>query len=82
MAGDPRVRANAAKRELRETQAAFDALRHGLLAKLLSSPAEATATRETCYFAINALDAVHKALTDVVAGGEIEDALAELTKGA
>lgn len=76
------IRANAAKQELRETGAAFDGLRAGLLNQLLGSPAEATKTRETCYFAIVALDAVREALGQVVAGGEIEAAIAELTKGA
>lgn len=75
------IRANAAKQELRETGGAFDAVRDALMRKWSNSPAEATQTRETCFFMISALDQVRDILGQVVAGGEIEDVLAEI-KGA
>lgn len=75
------IRANAAKHELRETGAAFDAVREALMRKWSNSPAEATQTRETCFFMISALDGVRDMLGQIVAGGEIEDVLAEI-KGA
>ena len=77
---DPIRRAHAARSDLRETEQAFSDLRAALIDKLLSSPAEAATTRETCYFAVQALDGVKTALLHVVAGGEIEEAVAELTR--
>jgi hypothetical protein len=74
---DPRARAAAAKIELRETEKAFTDLRAALVEKLLATPAEAQKTRETCYAMVSALDTVKAALLQVIAGGQIEDALAE-----
>lgn len=77
---DARARASQAKIELRETDDAFTRLRQGLLDKLLGSAAEAQSTRETCYFAINALDSVRQALRSVVETGLIEEAIEEMIR--
>lgn len=79
------IRANAAKQELRETGAAFDAVREALMRKWSNSPAEATQTRETCFFMISALDQVRDMLGQVIVGGDVEalaDELANKPKGA
>lgn len=76
-----RHRAHQASKELRETEAAFDGLRDALVAKFIASPAEAQKTRDTCYFAINALDGVRTALREVVDGGVIEEAIEDLLAG-
>lgn len=75
-----RHRAGAASKELRETEKAFDELRAGLIDKLLTSAAQASATRETCYFAVNALDQVRGALRQIVDGGLIEEAVEEMLR--
>lgn len=77
---DTIARSGAAKRELRETEKAFADLRSALVEKLIATPAEAAQTRETCYFAINALDGVKTALQRVVEGAIIEEAVEELLR--
>lgn len=77
---DVRARANAARIELRETETAFTRLRQGLLDKLIASPAEASQTRETCYFAVQALDSVKQALRSVVETGLIDEAVEAMTQ--
>lgn len=78
---DPAARAgaSAARIELRETDRAFNGLRDALVAKMLATPSEAAQTRETCYFAVNALDAVREALRQVVENGDIDEAVEAMT---
>lgn len=73
-----KVRGAQAKKELRETEQAFAELRQALVDKLLATGAENKSTRETCYFAVQTLDGVNKALLLVVEGGRIEEALEEI----
>ena len=73
-------RAERAKRELRETEIAFNEVRSVLVTKLLSSGLDESDKRERLYLAVQVLDAVRSAMRDVMAGGEIEAKAAELAE--
>ncbi len=73
-------RAGQARTELRETHAAFDAVRAAMVAQLLGSPLTASVEREKLYLGVQALDAVRKALQHVVDGGAIEEAAMAVQK--
>lgn len=79
MPDNMQARASQARTELRETHKAFDDVRAALIEKMLSSPAEAQKTRDTCYFAINALDQVRRILQSVVDGADMQAAIEEMT---
>ena len=78
---DPRVRANAANRELEQTSEAFAALRQSMIDELIATPVQRALEREKLYLGINALDAVKAALMAVIDSGRIEQAAEEIRAG-
>lgn len=74
---DYRARAAAAKRELTETEAAFDHLRaQALVAIAESKPAEVE-FREMLYRTVQTIDAVRLRLRQIVDNGQIEETIQE-----
>jgi hypothetical protein len=74
MPTDAIARGHAAAREFSETQAAFDALKAAMIAKLFTTPLAATEERERLYHAVQTLDAVRMAMREVIDSGRIEAA--------
>ena len=71
---EPRIKAAAAARELREYGAAFDSVRDSMVAGLVSSPPEDAIGRERTYWAVRVLDIVHDVMMSAVNAGKVEDA--------
>ena len=65
-----------AQQELTQTDAAFAAVRQAMVDRLLNSAVADGAVREKLYLGVRSLDAVRKVLFDVIAGGQIEEAVA------
>ena len=62
-----RKRSQAARLEYPQTEAAFGKVRDALIARLLSTPLAASQEREKLYFAVQTLDAVKSALSEMMA---------------
>jgi hypothetical protein len=73
---DRRREGAQAQQELVQTEAAFAAVRQAMVERLLNSAVADTAAREKLYLAVQSLDAVRKVLFDVIAGAQIEEAVA------
>lgn len=73
-----KARANRAKIELTETEAAFTLMREQAVADLIASKPSETAKREQLYHAINTIDTVQTALKRTVQSGVQVDLIAEL----
>lgn len=74
---DPRARAAVARRELSETEAAFDKLRQASLEALAQTKPDDQQTRERLYHIVQAVDAVRGHLREIVDAGRIEQFVAE-----
>ena len=75
---DIRTRASTAKLELRETEAAFDAVRGAMIDALIATSPTEDRTREALYLGVQSLDAVRKALRQVIDAGALDEAAAAL----
>ena len=73
---DLRREAAKAQQELTQTEAAFAAVRRAMVDRLLGSAVADGAAREKLYLGVQSLDAVRKVLFDVIAGAQIEEAVA------
>lgn len=82
MTTDARRAGVQAKQELEHTEAAFAAVRAAMIDKLLGTPVAASQARESLYLGVQSLDAVRKALFDVVAGGQIAAAIEDVANAA
>ena len=78
MPTDAIARGHAAAREYAETQAAFDALKAAMIARLFTTPLAAADERERLYHAVQTLDAVRMAMREVIDSGRIEAAAREV----
>jgi hypothetical protein len=74
MSGNP----GRASVELRETQAAFNTVRQGLIDAAIATPVEASLAREKLILAVQALDMVRETIQGVVDTGDLEAAAAEI----
>lgn len=69
-----------AKSELRQTEAAFDAMKAAAMSAWLATADSETAFREQLYRAVQAIEAVRGHLHQIVATGEIEEAAQAFAK--
>ncbi len=74
MSGNP----GRASVELRETEAAWETVRQGLIDAAIATPIEASAAREKLILAVQALDAVRVVVQGVVDTGALDAAAAEI----
>lgn len=74
---DPIQAAAQARSELRQTEAAFQAMKDAAVANWLASKPADTALREEAYRLVNVIDEVRKQLHQVIATGDIEQFTAE-----
>ncbi len=77
MPTDAIARGQTCAREYAETEAAFDALKAAMIARLFTTPLSAADERERLYHAVQTLDAVRVAMRGVIDSGRIEAAARE-----
>lgn len=68
------ARGQQAERELKEVEAAFDAVKAACAARLFETPTAARDQREQLYMAVQSIDAVRKAMRMVIDNGKLEQA--------
>lgn len=77
---DPIRDAAQARAELRQTDAAFEAIKQNAIEGIVSSTLDQSERRETLYRVIQTVDAVRQQLFQIVATGEMEQVVADRQK--
>lgn len=78
---DARQEASQARSELRQTEAAFEAMKSAAVKAWMQTRDGEAAHREQLYRAVQVIDTVRQHLIQVVANGDLEEAAQAFAKG-